>query len=209
MKFLTKKSKILSLVNCNLYGTKLKNNLKKKKWKYLINQKINLQTTKTVKPQAIKQFYKNYLIERQKLRGFYGFISDKKLKKLYNKINTKYKSFFINNLLIHLEQQIGCILWRLKIFNSLFEIKQYINHGFVKLNNNKLYNSHTIVLPGDVIWVDPTKIKFSNSKIILPGYLEWNKHVNLLTLLRRPVISEIQYPFKFNSKFIFIYLNNK
>lgn len=202
-----KKYKIYNQTNENIHNNVFITKLKKKKWKFLV--KLNKKNISLKKPIILKHLYKERLKERQKLKTFYGVLTTKRLKTLYQNIKNRHKSFIIENLLNKLEQQLCLILWHTRMFASIFEIKQYISHGFIKINDKKITNSNIFIKPGDIIFISKKIQKFSNDNIILPSYLEWNKNVNILTLIKKPEKNDRQHTFIFNPVLIFDYLKNK
>ena len=211
MKPLKPKYKIYNQTQENINDIKTPVKLKKKKWKRFLLQFDELNNNKKTfnKSQSLKHLYKQRLLERQKFKTFYGLLNNKKLKKYYLKVKTKHSISLINNLIVNLETRLDLLLWRSKLFKSMFEIHQTINHGFVKLNNDLSTKKNINIKLGDYIWIDPAVQRYNSKNIILPGYLEWNNKLNILVLIRKPEISDIQYSFKFNPVLIFNYLNNK
>lgn len=211
MKPLKPKYKIYNQTQENINDIKTPQKLKNKKWKRFLLQFDGPNENKRTfnKSQSLKHLYKQRLLERQKFKMFYGLLNNRKLKKCYSKIKTKHSISLIDNLVINLETRLDLILWRSKLFKSIFEIHQIINHGFIKINNKVLTKKNITVKLGDYIWIDPAVQRFTNKDIILPSYLEWNDKLNILVLVRKPEMSDIQHSFKFNPVLIFNYLNNK
>lgn len=208
MKPLTKKFKIYNQTHENIHDISLTTKLKTKKWNFL-EKFHSVKPTSLIKPVTLKYLYKVRLNERQKFKKFYGYLSDRKLKTLYTKIKNKNTSFLINNLTVLLECRLNMILWRTSLFSSIFKIHQNINHGLIKINTKVNREHNFIVRPGDIITISPKIIDFDNTDQILPLYLEWNKYINTLTVIRNPELIDIQYSFNTNPTLIFDYLNNK
>jgi ribosomal protein S4 len=214
MKPLNPKYRIYNHTKENVNDINFPAKLTSKKWsrlsrfaKSVEDGKIKVRPTK--KPRALKRLFKQRLLDRQKFKMFYGLLTDKQLKKQYKNIKTKCTGHFMNNLITALETRVDSLLWRSRLFKSIFEVHQIINHGFIKINNEPLDKKNTKLKPGDYVWVNPDIQKFSNRRILMPNFTEWSNKLNLIVLIKKPDILEIQYPFKFSSILIFDYLNNK
>lgn len=209
MKLYQPRNKINYQTKENIWNNFKNLKLKKKKWKFksLSNSFKTLNSEK--KPKSLKYLYKKRLLTRQKFKNFYGFLKDTKLKKEYKKLKKKYIFSTIDNLSIHLEKKLDIILYRSKMVSSIFEAKQLISHKKVKVNNKIIYNPNYLLKKGDFIQISKESSNYNNSKMIIPPYISINSKFNLIIFLRNPNINEILYPFRYNSDFMFQYLNNK
>lgn len=200
------KYKIISQTKSNIWGKyNNKNKFNKKKWRTFVKH-LDLKKKHFFfkKPRSLKVLYKQRLVNKQKFKSFYGNLSYNKLKTLYNNIKQKNSFNLVDNLIILLESRLDVFLFRSGFFASIFEAKQWINHKKIKVNNNIIHTNNYILKTGDFIEI-PENLKVQ--KIVLLPYNHIDKNSSLLIFLRKPNISEIKYPFKFNSNFLFEYLN--
>ena len=202
----TPKYKIIFQTKSNVWGKyNNENKFNKKKWgkflKYLDFKKTNFFLRK---PKSLKVLYKQRLLNKQKFKSFYGNITYNKLKTIYNEIKTKNSFNIVENLIIRLESRLDVFLYRSGLFPSIFEAKQWVNHKKIKVNKTIVNNNNYVLKSGDFIEI-PTNLKYK--KIMLLPYSHIDNNLPILVFLRKPRINEIKYPFKFNSNFLFEYLN--
>jgi len=103
----------------------------KRKW-FILKKKKKIQSI----PENRKDFFKKRLVEKQKVKFFYGCIPDYKFKK---------------NLISFYENQLAVILVRSKKVKSIFHAKQLINHKKVKINDKKINKANYTLKAGDII----------------------------------------------------------
>jgi ribosomal protein S4 len=203
---------------------------KKQKWKKFILVQNELKNKKKIslfdhylylKPKYGFSFinkFKFYLYSKQRLKLFYGHLSDKNFNQIYKKVYNKFKinkcynknSFFF---LSFLEKRLDVILYRTPFLNSIRSSQQLICHGKVYINGKKITINSYLIKKGDLIEFHSSfhnnllkNINFYPSKLIVPQYLE----INYKTL-QFFVISEINYnknsynfPFWLNLNKLFI-----
>ena len=151
-----------------------------------------------------KKTFKANLTSKQKFSFFYGNLLTKYLKFIIKKslINKQKK---MQDFLVHtLESRLDIFLYRSGLFPSIFEAKQWVNHKKIKVNKTIVNNNNYVLKSGDFIEI-PTNLKYK--KIMLLPYSHIDNNLPILVFLRKPRINEIKYPFKFNSNFLFEYLN--
>ena len=95
-------------------------------------------------------------------------MTNKQLKNEFNKI--KVSKFKVDMLILNLEQRLDIILYRTKLFKSLFDIHQKINHNLIKLNHelNSFKNRKMDV--GDYVSISDSCELFVSK--LLPVYVE-------------------------------------
>lgn len=101
-----------------------------------------------------KQLYNLSRREKQKIKIYYGNLSEKHFKiilaKAYKQKDNTYKNF-----LQIIESRLDIILHRAKFTQSLAEAQQWIKHELISVNKKKNTNYNTIIKPGDSICVIP------------------------------------------------------
>ncbi|MEP2544146.1 MAG: 30S ribosomal protein S4, partial [Alphaproteobacteria bacterium] len=71
------------------------------------------------------------LMAKQKLKGYYGNISEKKFRKYYAEASRR-KGDTSENLIGLLERRLDAVVYRMKFVPTVFSARQFINHGHVK-----------------------------------------------------------------------------
>ncbi len=125
------------------------------------------------------------------------FNSHKILKSFYGNLN----KFQISHSLSQLEHRLDAIVYRSGIPASIFEARNLIKHGHVKVNNSLIRDIHSLLTPGSSIRITMTrKIKRSPSSENL--YVCEENVANtqtFLILFQKPLILDnIRYPVGFN-----------
>jgi ribosomal protein S4 len=109
---------------------------------------------------ALKKLYRFRLITKQRLKSYYGRLSNKQLKRLCKKAAevNRNKSKNINKengLLILLEKRLEVIIFRAHFAASVQSARQLITHGNILVNGKKVFNGNIIINEGDLIEVSP------------------------------------------------------
>merc|ERR1711937_877883 len=97
--------------------------------------------------------YGMQLLEKQKLKKYYGNIREKQFKKIY-KIAYKKKGNTGLILIRLLESRLDTFVFRSGIAPTIFSAKQYINHKHIIVNNSCINIPSYILKPGDIVEVE-------------------------------------------------------
>ena len=87
---------------------------------------------------------------KQKLKGYYGDVTEKQFKATYKKAAAM-KGDTGQNLIGLLEQRLDMVVYRAKFAPTIFAARQIVNHGHIKLNGVKTNIPSARVKVGDVI----------------------------------------------------------
>lgn len=140
------------------------------------------------------------LIAKQKLRKYYGNISEKQFKGIYQKA-LKERGDTGENLIELLERRLDAVIYRLKFVNSVFAARQFVSHGHVTVNGKKVNIASYVVSDGDVIEVSDKMKK--HTKVLeavgseerdVPGYLEADHSSMRGRFLHGPKLVDVPYP---------------
>src|SRR3546814_16084929 len=87
---------------------------------------------------------------KQKLKGYYGDITEKQFKKNYVEAS-RLKGDTSQNLIGLLEQRLDMVVYRAKFAPTIFAARQIVSHGHIYLNGKKTNVASARVKPGDVV----------------------------------------------------------
>ena len=137
---------------------------------------------------------------KQKLKGYYGDISEKQFRSTYDEAARR-KGDTPENLVGLLESRLDAVVYRCKFVATIFAARQFVNHGHVKVNGIRVNIASYRVKAGDVIEV---KEKSKQLAIVLeaaslaerdvPDYIEVDHHKMKATFNRVPGLADIPYP---------------
>ena len=137
---------------------------------------------------------------KQKLKGYYGNISEKQFRRIYGEA-VRQKGDTSENLIGLLESRLDAIVYRAKFVSTVFAARQFINHGHVKVNGGKVDIPSYRCKPGDVIEVrDRSKqLAFVLEATQLaerdvPEYVDADHSKMTATYVRKPAFSDVPYP---------------
>ncbi|WP_394689133.1 30S ribosomal protein S4 [Hoeflea sp.] len=137
---------------------------------------------------------------KQKLKGYYGDISEKQFRKIYDEAN-RMKGDTPENLIGLLESRLDAIVYRAKFVPTIFAARQFVNHGHVMVNGRRTNIGSFRCKPGDVVEV---REKSKQLVIVLesvglaerdvPEYVEVDHNKMVATYTRVPNLSDVPYP---------------
>jgi small subunit ribosomal protein S4 len=140
------------------------------------------------------------LIAKQKLRMYYGNITEKQFRKTYTEAARR-KGNTAENLIALLESRLDAIVYRSKFTPTVFSARQFVNHGHVKVNGKRVNIASYLVKPGDVVEV---REKARNMGLVLealqsgerdvPDYIELDPKAMTAKYTRAPGLSDVPYP---------------
>jgi small subunit ribosomal protein S4 len=137
---------------------------------------------------------------KQKLRGYYGNISERQFRGIYEEA-IRMKGDSGAHLIGLLERRLDAVVYRAKLVPTVFAARQFINHGHIKVNGRRVTIASFRLDPGDTVEVkDPSK----QLALVLeatglperdvPDYIEVNHQKMTAKLARIPQITEVPYP---------------
>ena len=136
---------------------------------------------------------------KQKLKGFYGDISEKQFRKTYEEAARR-KGDTGEQLIGLLELRLDAIVYRAKFVPTIFAARQFVNHGHVNVNGRRTNIQSYICKAGDVIEV---REKSKQLVIVLesvqlaerdvPEYLEVDHNKMVAKYNRVPAFSDVPY----------------
>lgn len=118
------------------------------------------------------------LLEKQKLRMYYGGIMERQMRRIFDKARNLGGNTG-TNLLMLLESRLDTVVWRLGFAPTIFSARQMVNHCHILVDGKKVNIPSFEVKPGMVISIRPRSRKIpiiangvDNPPFELPEYLE-------------------------------------
>ena len=137
---------------------------------------------------------------KQKLRGYYGNISERQFRGIYDEA-IRMKGDSGANMIGLLERRLDAVIYRAKFVPTVFAARQFINHGHIKVNGKRVNISSFRVKIGDVVEV---KEKSQQMNLVLeaqalterdvPDYIDVDGGKLTAKMSRVPVFTDVPYP---------------
>ena len=89
---------------------------------------------------------------KQKLKGYYGNISERQFRRYYIEADLR-KGDTSEHLIALLERRLDAVVYRMKLVPTVFASRQFINHGHILVNSKRVNIPSYKVKDGDVIEV--------------------------------------------------------
>ena len=138
---------------------------------------------------------------KQKLKGYYGDITEKQFKRSYEDAS-RMKGDTGQNLIGLLEQRLDMIVYRAKFAPTIFAARQLVNHGHVKVNGEKCNIGSRRIKPGETVELGGKAQEMalvmeaqSLAERDIPDYVAPDG-VSKITFTRVPTLDEVPYPVK-------------
>lgn len=143
--------------------------------------------------------YGTQLRAKQKLKGFYGDISEKQFRRIYAEAARRHGDTG-ENLIGLLESRLDAIVYRSKFVPTIFAARQFINHGHINVNGRRTNIQSYRCKAGDIIEI---REKSKQLTIVLeavqlaerdvPDYVSVDHSKMKATFTRVPTFSDVPY----------------
>jgi small subunit ribosomal protein S4 len=137
---------------------------------------------------------------KQKLKCYYGSITEKSFKKLYQEAS-RIRGDTGEKLIGLLESRLASIVYRAKFVPTPFAARQFVSHGHVTVNGKRVTIGSYLCKAGDKIELrDKAKqlgIVLEASQLAerdVPDYLEVDHNKMTATYVRVPALADVPYP---------------
>ena len=141
-----------------------------------------------------------HLRAKQKLKGYYGSITEKSFRRLYAEA-VRLKGDTSENLIGLLERRLDAVVYRMKFVPTVFAARQFVNHGHVMVNGKKVNISSYQVKPGDEIEVRQKSKQMAlvleasaSAEREVPEYMVVDHSTMKGTFNTIPTLSDVPYP---------------
>jgi len=140
------------------------------------------------------------LMAKQKLKGYYGNISEKQFRRYYAEA-VRRKGDTSENLVGLLERRLDAVIYRMKFVPTVFASRQFINHGHIRVNGRRVNIPSYLVRDGDTIEVRESSRDLplvleavDSTERDVPDYVSVDHNKMQGTFLRQPVLADVPYP---------------
>jgi small subunit ribosomal protein S4 len=140
------------------------------------------------------------LLAKQKLKGYYGNLTERQFRRIYQKAS-QMRGDTSQNIIGLLERRLDAVVYRMKFAITVFAARQLINHGHVKVNGRVVNIPSYMVSESDVIEV---KEKSKANTAILeaiqsterdfPIYINVDTKALKGTFVNIPKLEDVPYP---------------
>ena len=138
---------------------------------------------------------------KQKLKGYYGDVTEKQFKRTYTEAS-KMKGDTSQNLIGLLEQRLDMVVYRAKFAPTIFSARQIVSHGHIWVNGVKCNIASRRINVGDVISLGKKAQEMalvieaqSLPEREVPEYVATDG-TDKATFVRVPSLDEVPYPVK-------------
>ena len=137
---------------------------------------------------------------KQKLKGYYGSVTEKAFKKLYTEA-ARVKGDTGENLIGLLESRLDAVIYRAKFVATVFAARQFVSHGHILVNGKRVNIPSYQVQIGDKIEVRERSRQLAVlieatqlAERDVPDYVEADHTRMTATYTRVPALADVPYP---------------
>jgi len=137
---------------------------------------------------------------KQKLKGYYGEISEKQFRRIYAEA-VRRRGDTLQNLVGLLERRLDMVIYRMNFAPTIFAARQIVSHGHIEVNGRRVTVASYRVGEGDTIAVRARSRQHplvmetvQHPERDVPEYIEVDFDKLRGTYIRQPEFSDIPYP---------------
>ncbi len=155
--------------------------------------------------------YGTQLAAKQKLRGYYGNITERQFRRVYKEA-VRCRGDTGENLVGLLERRLDATVYRMKFVPTVFAARQFVNHGHVLVNGRRVNIPSYRVSEGDVIEVRERSRELAgvleaieSAERDVPDYIEVDYKKMRGVFLRTPELADVPYPVQMEPNLVIEY----
>jgi small subunit ribosomal protein S4 len=144
--------------------------------------------------------YGQQLAAKQKLRGYYGNMTEKQFRRVYQEAIRR-RGDTAENMIGLLERRLDMLVYRLNLVPTIFAARQFINHGHLLVNGRRVDIPSYVCREGDVIEVKDSSKQLpmvlesvQHPERDVPDYLSVDYRALKGTFVRTPKLADVPYP---------------
>ena len=150
------------------------------------------------------------LMAKQRLKGYYGNITEKQFRRAYAEANRR-RGDTSENLIGLLERRLDAVVYRMKVVATVFASRQFISHGHILVNGKRVTVPSYQVKVGDVIEVRGKAKEYpfvieatASGEREVPEYITMDGQMKG-TFARVPLLADVPYPVKMEPNLVVEY----
>jgi small subunit ribosomal protein S4 len=155
--------------------------------------------------------YGTQLMAKQKLKGYYGNISEKQFYKYYQEAMRR-SGDTSENLIGILERRLDAVVYRMKLVPTVFAARQIVNHGHIRVNGRRVTIPSYLVCDGDCIELSDTARQMvlvlealQSGERDVPEYVNFDTNKMQGTYVRAPKLADVPYPVRMEPNLVIEY----
>ena len=155
--------------------------------------------------------YGTQLAAKQKLRGYYGNITERQFRRVYKEA-VRRRGDTGEILVGLLERRLDATVYRMKFVPTVFAARQFVNHGHVLVNGRRVNIPSYRVNEGDVIEVRERSRDLAtvleaveSAERDVPDYIEVDYKKMSGVFLRTPELVDVPYPVQMEPNLVIEY----
>lgn len=144
--------------------------------------------------------YGQQLKAKQKLKGYYGSITERQFRKVYQEA-VRMKGSTSEHLIGLLERRLASVIYRAKFVPTVFAARQFVSHGHVTVNGRRVTIPSYRVRVGDIIEVREAARQnvmvleaVKSGERDVPDYIEADHGKMVAKFQRVPALADVPYP---------------
>jgi small subunit ribosomal protein S4 len=137
---------------------------------------------------------------KQKLKGYYGNISERQFLRLFKEA-ARLKGSTSEQLIGLLERRLDAVVYRAKFVPTVFAARQFVSHGHVSVNGRRVTIPSYRLRIGDVVEVKESSRQLpllleaiKSSERDIPDYVDADHSKMTAKLSRIPALADVPYP---------------
>lgn len=151
------------------------------------------------------------LFAKQKLKGYYGNIGEKQFRRYFGEA-TRRKGDTGENLIELLERRLDAVVYRAKFVPTVFAARQFVNHGHIAVNGQRVTIPSYRLRDGDVVEVREKSREIpivleatASAERDVPDYIEVDHQKMSARFVRGPKLADVPYPVQMEPKLVIEY----
>jgi small subunit ribosomal protein S4 len=137
---------------------------------------------------------------KQKLKGYYGSITEKAFKRVYQEAS-RVKGDTGERLIGLLESRLDAVVYRAKFVATVFAARQFVSHGHILVNGKRVNIPSYQVKVGDKVEIKERSKQLAFvleanqlAERDVPDYIEVDHSKQTATYIRVPALADVPYP---------------
>jgi small subunit ribosomal protein S4 len=137
---------------------------------------------------------------KQKLKGYYGDLTEKQFRRIYADAE-RLRGDTSEQLIGLLERRLDAVVYRSKFVPTIWAARQFVNHGHVLVNGQRVNIASYRVKEGDVVQIRERSRQITlvleavqSAERDVPDYLAVDHSKMTAEFIRTPALGDVPYP---------------